>query len=163
MKAFWRRHYLGVELGASCAGAVGFALWAELWGGYGLLEPLLLSRGNGLFATLASIDGALLGFVIATWAIVLTVADTDRFEVVRKSRHYPYLWRTLSSTARWLAVAAASAMAVLLIGTKGVAGADGVLACAGSTLVAGWRVARCIWVLERVTNIAGGGPRGSET
>jgi len=101
-----------------------------------------------VYGTLATLDGALLGFVIATTAIVLAFAPTDQFQVLRDSAHYQTLWRTFMSTIRALAVATAVAFIALLVDRDGRTNSLVMVLCAGTTLLSALRLWRSVWALE---------------
>lgn len=58
-----------------------------------------------MYGTLASIFGALLGFVITAISIVFGFSSMAQVDVVRGSRHYQTLWRIFLQTT-WVMAAA---------------------------------------------------------
>jgi len=163
--AFWRRHFLGTELGLAAALTLAFALWVGAFHGEAAVQSVLAGQRAALYGTLAAIDGALLGFVIATTAIVLGFAQDDRFEVLRASAHYPTLWRTFISTIKFLGLATLAALVALLVDHDNDPVWPAMVACGGTTLIAGLRLGRSVWILEHVIRIvtrpSPQGPTGS--
>jgi hypothetical protein len=145
---YWRQHFLGVELAIATIITVAFGLWVRFAHGPRLVNELIGGQRSVAYGTLATLDGALLGFVIATTAIVLGFAPGDRFEILRNSAHYQTLWRTFTSTIRVLGLATAVAILALLIDRDGKTSTLLMVLCAGTTLLAALRVWRSVWALE---------------
>jgi hypothetical protein len=117
------------------------------------VNDILSGQRPAIYGTVASLDGALLGFIIATATIVLSFAPSDRFAVLRNSVHYKTLWQTFTSTIRFLGLATLLALAALLGDRDTNPSRLLMLLCAGSTLVAVLRVARSVWILEKTINV----------
>jgi hypothetical protein len=145
---YWRIHYLGVELALATAITVALGVWVGFADGNRVANELIGGQRSAVYGTLATLDGALLGFIIATTAIVLAFAPTDRFEVLRDSDHYQTLWRTFISTIRVLGLATSVAIIALLVDRDGKTNSVVMVLCAGTTLLAAFRVARSVWALE---------------
>jgi hypothetical protein len=145
---FWRQHFLGVELVLSTGLTVALGLWVELAHSNQLVNDLIGGQRSAVYGTLATLDGALLGFVIATTAIVLAFAPSDRFEILRNSAHYQTLWRIFTSTMRVLGLATAVALVALLVDRDGRTNSLLMVLCAGTSLLAALRVWRSVWALE---------------
>jgi uncharacterized membrane protein len=146
--AFWRKHFLGAELILAVALTVAFGVWGRFAHGTRQVNELIGGQRSAVYGTLATLDGALLGFVIATTAIVLAFAPTDQFQVLRDSAHYQTLWRTFTSTIRALAVATAVALIALLVDRDGRTNSLVMVLCAGTTLLSALRLWRSVWALE---------------
>lgn len=153
MLGYWRRHFLGVELAFSAVLTAAFAIWVGVSDGQHAVNAILAGERGALYGALAAVDGALLGFVIATTAIVLGFAQDDRFEVLRNSDYYPSLWKTFTSTIRFLGLATVAALVALLADHDNATNWPAMVACAGTTLIAGLRLARSVWVLEHVIRV----------
>jgi uncharacterized membrane protein len=144
----WRQHFLGVELAIAAIVTVAFGLWVQFAHGHRLVNELIGGQRSGVYGTLATLDGALLGFIIATTAIVLGFAPGDRFEILRNSAHYQTLWRTFTSTIRVLGLATVVAIVALFVDRDGKTNSLVMVLCAGTTLLAALRVWRSVWALE---------------
>ena len=68
---WWRRNFLCVEFGIAAAIATAFALWGAYWGGDARVDDFLQGNRGPVYGTVASILGSMLGFVIATLALVI--------------------------------------------------------------------------------------------
>jgi hypothetical protein len=145
---YWRQHFLGVELALAVAFTLAFGMWTWLAHSEGLIDHILGGQRSAVYGTVATLDGALLGFVIATTAIVLGFAQSDQFNLLRNSAHYRTLWRTFTSTIRSLGLATAIAIAALLVDRDGHPNSLLMVLCAGTTVLAALRVARAVWALE---------------
>ena len=153
MKDYWKKNFLGCELIVALLITVGFATWSESFNGLSRIDKVLMGERAAVYGTVATIDGALLGFVIATVAIILGFAQSDRFAVLRASTSYEDLWTTLRSTIRVLAFATVAALVALLVDRETSPNSPALIVCFGFALLAVFRVARSIWVLENVIRI----------
>ena len=153
MRSFWRRHFLGCELVLGVGMTLAFAGWVEWAHGMRSVNKVLAGQRSAVYGTVASLDGALLGFIIATAAIALSFAPSDRFTVLRESPHYKTLWHTLTSTIRFLGVATLLALAALLGDRDTGPNRLIMILCAGSTLLAVLRLARSAWILEQTVKV----------
>ncbi len=71
------------------------AYWIHYRNGAVVSDRLLAQNRAAVYGTLASIFGSLLGFVITAASIVLGFSGSESLAVVRGSKHYPTLWRSL--------------------------------------------------------------------
>lgn len=161
MRAVWERYFLGVELALATLATAAFAVWVGAFHGRHVVDAVLAGQRAALYGGLVAVDGALLGFVIATTAIVLGFAQDDRFEVLRNSAYYPMLWRTFTSTIRFLGLATVAALVALLADHDANPNWPAMVACGGTSLIAGLRLARSVWVLEHVIRVVTRTPEGS--
>lgn len=78
------------------------------------LYSYLANQRGGLYTTLLTVEGTLLGFVVAVLTIVLGYAQASRFEIVRRSPHWAALFGSYTRAMRWSAYATASFLIGLL-------------------------------------------------
>ena len=156
MKQAWKKNFLEWELGLSIAISVGFAIWVEGLHGLHDVDVILNGQRAAVYGTTASIAGALLGFIIATVAIILGFSAGDSFTVLRESAYYKDLWRTLKSTIKMLALATLAAVVALLVDRDAAPNAPAMLVCFGFAVLSIIRLARSIWILNKVMFIVTG-------
>lgn len=153
MRQFWRVHFLGVELAIPVLVTIPAALWLARFHGTAAVEPFLTGQRAALYAALSGVDGALLGFVLATTAIILGYSENVKLTIVRKSPHYPTLWKTLISTIQFLGLATVASLAALVIDRDSAPNWPVMLACMACNVIAALRVGRAIWILKNVIEI----------
>jgi hypothetical protein len=156
-----REHFIAAEGVLASGFAAAFAAWIEVSGRWELLEALLHENRGGVYGTLASVFGALLGFVITTLAIVLSFSDHTRLQMLKETRHYRTLWKVFT-TATWTLALSTIAPVVALLADreKHPLRWPAYLVIWGSLLGIA-RVYRCVWVIERIVTIVTG-PHGEE-
>lgn len=160
---WWRAHFLGAELGAALVIGALFTLWVFALGGARALDAVLLGNRAPVYGALASLWGSLLGFIIAAVAIALGFASSDRLAIVRGSKHYASLWRIFVSAMRSLSLATVVALAGL-IADRDAAPLPALLClCVTTTALAALRVARTIWVFERIIALVTLPPKTPDT
>jgi hypothetical protein len=149
MRAWWRRNFMPAELGVAIAAAVAFAVWSEALGGYSEITDTLQGNRAQLYAALASVWGALLGFAITAVSVVLGYSSSERLTLMRRSRHYPKMWKVFFSAIAALAIATAVALLGLLA-DRDTDPASAILYLNGfTTAFAAIRLYRVVWILEQ--------------
>jgi MFS family permease len=146
--SFWSRHFLAVEAAVALALPTGFAVWVEWTKNYGMIADVLDKNRGAVYGTLASVFGALLGFVITTLSIVAGFAS--RLVPMRKSPYYDQLWRVFTSATWSLGIATIIAAAALLLDRDAHQLRWVVYVVMWWSLMGVDRVFRCVWVLEKV-------------
>lgn len=159
LRQFWRANFLPVEFAVALLLGLAFVIWSEILGGKGCLSYILTNNRAAIYGALASIFGSLLGFAITAVSIVLGFSQLDILAVVRNSVHYSTLWKIYISAMRVLAFATIVSL-VGLVGDKDAAPHFWALYLAAvMALLAIVRVARCIWVLEKVIALVTAPPK----
>jgi multisubunit Na+/H+ antiporter MnhF subunit len=153
IRDWWSVNFLAAELVAAAVGALVFGLWVWSLGGDSTVNDVLRGNRADLYGVLASIFGALLGFVITTLSIVLGFSTSDRLVIVRDSKHYATLWKVFTASIRALGLATAVAVASLVIDRENHPVSFALVICAFTTLLATARIARSVWILERVVGL----------
>jgi len=153
VKSFWKAHFLPCELGLTVALTLAFALWLERFAGLDRIDQIVQGQRAVIYGTIATIDGALLGFIIATIAIILGFAPGDSFTVLRQSDHYQDLWGTFRSTIRILALATLAALVGLLVDRDSSPNSAAMIVCFGFSLLVIARVSRSVWILGKVVQL----------
>src|SRR5260370_626069 len=153
LKRNWGIHFLGMELVLSILGGVIFGIWVKWLGGALTVDHLLTGNKSAVYGTLASIFGALLGFAITVLSVIIGYSTNEKFQFLRKAKHYSTLWKILLSTIKALS-AATIVMILGLVFDRDSSPHHLILSFSVLiTLLSIFRLARCIWVLENVVNI----------
>jgi len=151
---FWKIHFLGCEF--FLATSVSIISFMYLWKWDGVLKILsFIGNNRGLYASSAvSLFGALLGFSITATSIILGFSASERLAVLKESKHYPQIWRTLISTVKaflfvtivsiWLLVCEYSIPFVLSLQYS---------VFLLGILLSAFRLFRTIWILEMIIKI----------
>lgn len=150
---FWRRHFLYCELILALLIATGIWVWLSRYGGYDQIDALLDKNRSVVYGTLASIYGALLGFTIASAAIVLGHAQSEELRVVRESCHYQTLWKVFLSTIRFLGFSTIVALFALIFDRPNQHSRIPMIMCIFGFLISALRLGRTIWVLENIIHL----------
>lgn len=114
---------------------------------------MLKSNQAALYTALSTIWGALLGFAIASTAIVLSFGDSPRLRPVTEHSSYAQLGSVLRAVNPVLALATLAALAALLLDREG---AENVLArdvAVVTSLLAIVTLGRTIWILDNIVRI----------
>lgn len=146
----WKQHFLVVELAAAFLAGAALTIWVLSYDGDATLDGVLKANRSAFYGALASIFGSLLGFIITAVSVVLGFSATERFALLRESEHYGTLWKVFMSTIRVLATSTAASLLALVLDRDAAPNSlmmSIVAFCAILTLL---RLARCIWIMEKV-------------
>jgi hypothetical protein len=150
---WWRANFLRVELGVAFIVTIAFVLWVARYGGDRIVADVLHGNRSAIYGTLASIAGSLLGFAITAMAIILGFVPLERMAVVKESTHYNDLWQTFTSAIRALALATIATLLGLVLDRDASPLRWLVYLCVFAILLSLLRLARCVWVLEKVIRL----------
>jgi len=148
----WAANFLWCEFALGAAAVAALVVWSEFLGGSPHLNRFLDEHGETFYIVLAPITAAMLGFILAAAAIVVTSAPAERMTILRESPHYPKLWATFRSALRFLGFATLVALVGLVISGEVPSRIIFFLA-AGLSLIAALRTARCIWAMNWMVHI----------
>ena len=158
LRETWAANFLWCEFVVAAAAVVGLVAWSVPLGGSAHLDHFLKDHGETLYIVLAPITAAMLGFILAAAAIVVTSASTERMEILRESDHYPDLWATFRSAFRCLGLATLASLVGLVVSGPSLSRIIFYVVAALASLAA-LRTARCIWAMNWVIHIFTGPPR----
>jgi hypothetical protein len=148
----WAANFFLCEGAVVVAAVVALVVWSELLGGRDHLQSFLADHGETLYVVAAPIAAAMLGFILAAAAIVVTAAPAERMTLLRESAHYEDLWKSFRSAMRFLGLA--TIVAIVAIGITGPTPSRiAFYLAAGFGLFAAVRVARCVWAMNWVIRI----------
>lgn len=151
--SWWRKHFLLVELFIACALTAVLVAWSVLWGGRQYILDLICGNRSTIYGSLASLFGSLLGFIITAMSIIIGFSTSDRLALLRSSRHYKDLWNTFVSAIRFLGITTIFALIGLVFDRDASQHFYLFIACLGLSMLCVFRVARCIWILEKIVKI----------
>jgi hypothetical protein len=155
---WWKRHFLVAEFALALVVPLAFALWIERAHEPEVINSVLAGNRGSLYGTLASVFGALLGFVITTLSIVIGFSGHERLQLLKKSEHYKTLWRVFTSATWALGAATVVPVTALLLDRDNAPARWLVYLVLWTTLLALLRVLRCVWVLEKIVAVVTSAP-----
>lgn len=161
LRESWAANFLWCELALGVVATVALVVWSEFLGGSSHLDDFLDEHGETLYIVLAPITAAMLGFILAATAIVVTSAPAERMTILRESKHYPKLWATFRSALRFLGFATLAALVGLVVSGEKPSRII-FYAAAGLSVLAALRTARCIWAMNWMIHIFTGPPAEGE-
>lgn len=148
----WERHFLGADALIAVGLAAGLAIWM-FFEGKCQVEDLVHGNRANIYRTLAGVSGTLLGFTLASASFALNAVSSPRLAVLRNSRHYPALWRTFFQTTWFLGALTLTAIVCMIWDRDSAPNTWLVVPLvlfAGLCVV---RLARMIWILQRVIGL----------
>jgi hypothetical protein len=151
--AFWARHFRGLEFVASIAGASLVFVTTRSGHGAAIVDAFMHGNRAGVYGSLASISGALFGFVITALTIVIGFASSEKLAVLRQSEFYSEIWATYKSGIRALAAATVASLAGLVVDRDAAPVRLAMYLCVWTVLLAALRMFRCVWILEHMTEL----------
>lgn len=153
MRDLWERHFMLWEPLLCFLVAAALYVWEARFNGPRVLGDAIGDNRAAVYGTLASILGALLGFVITTVSIVIVFATARSLDRLRASNQYNTLWRVLVSTIRWLGFATAMCLVALVLDRPAKPMQLLMHLTFFAVAASGIRVWRTAWVLENIIAI----------
>ena len=161
----WNRHFLRNEFAVAVVLGV-LVLVSDRWVSPGGLDSLLAGDRSVLWGTVASIAGALLGFVLAAASILVAIVERPPLRRLKVSSQYDTLWHTFVSATKWLGALTLLSLVQLTLDADHAAPArPWIYLLVGAAVLAVLRVARCVWILQNVLSLNVSGdqrPTGSD-
>src|SRR5699024_1148541 len=104
MRRFYRTHFLGCELLISILLITALTCITYKYFSFNIIITSLHEVRDMLYGTLATLSGALLGFVITGLSVLLTTNTNKQIETLRKSKHYKTIFTIFFSTSKYLGI-----------------------------------------------------------
>ena len=153
IRAFWQRHFLGME--ATMAGLVTlvFSIWFFAFDGQHFVGESMQGNRGVAYTTIAGTAGTLLGFSIAVTSLVLNLSSAPGMKILRESKQYPKIWKTFTSTGRTLGSLTVVALVCLFIDTDRVPNSWLTIPLFFLLVLSIYRVVRVLWILENIIEL----------
>ena len=114
LQTLWNQHYLHLELLFVIVTVSIVVRWSMAFGDTSALDLFRCGNWTAVYQATASIAVVLLGFSLTTVSLVGVYVSKPEFAILRGSRHYPVLWRTIFSGVRYLGALAVWSLSGLI-------------------------------------------------
>ena len=118
------------------------------------IELILNGSHQTLYATIASIGGSLLGFILTAVSIVIVFGQLPKLRILRQSQQYANVFRVFFQAVNWLAFTTIWALIGLLVDRDSAPSMPVTSIMLFLAVLSAFRVYRCIWVMRAITEIA---------
>jgi len=142
-----------MDLVISVFATLALTIWMFCFNGASTIDAALADDRATLYGTIATLLGALLGFIIAALAIFVAVVPHRRLARVRASSQYATIWRTLTSTMWWLALGTLLALTCLVFDRDAHPVRWLELTGAASWLIAASRLMWTMWIIQQAAKL----------
>jgi hypothetical protein len=153
MKTSYRRHFLTYEFILSVLLTMIIVYLFEVVWGTNILDQWLVGVKKELYTVIASISGAMLGFIITAVSIVIAFSQSDRFDLLRKSEHYPTLYKIFVVAIKYLAITTGFSVLALILDKDNSPKHWISYILAWGIIATVFSLGRCVWVLEKMISI----------
>lgn len=148
---FWKRNLMNVDLGIAILISIIFLLILPK-----ILEPTLLSDWlssikTSLYPVIATISGALLGFVITGVSILIAFSESDNLRLLKKTKQFKNIFKVYFRAIYYLAITTLISVFGIVINANLSVPIFWILVISSVVSLVG--LYRCIWVLEKVVEI----------
>lgn len=151
---WWEKNFLFNELTLSIIIVV--TAWVIV-NHFGLVNTICSILNNSrlqLYGTIASVTGALLGFIIAGMSILLTMGESESLNILRKSKHYFLIFKVYLSCSKYLALTTILAIVGLIVDKDGAPIIWFTALVCWALLISIFRLLRCMWILEKMVGLS---------
>ncbi|GEM02199.1 hypothetical protein SAMN05421839_10572 [Halolactibacillus halophilus] len=153
MKRIYRSHFLGIELIISLLVIAVMVGIFYKYVGIEVLSDKLDGIREMLYGTLATLSGALIGFVITGLSVLLTTSSNERMEQLKRSKHYKTIFTIFFSTSKYLGVMFLISLISLIFDKDSNPVYCLTVLSIWSLIIVAFRIIRCIWVLEKIVGL----------
>jgi hypothetical protein len=148
--SWWRRNFLLADYIPSGLVALGLIVAIVSFDGYSAINSFLGPQRSLLFSTVTTIFATLLGLMVATLALTMSLPKVDRLLVLADSGQLPVFIETLLGTTRALAVATPFALLALLSAQNTTLGEVSIVVLFSTSTLVLIRMYRSLHFLGRV-------------
>lgn len=117
-----------------------------------LADWISINKAN-IYGLIATIGGTLLGFVITGASIIVAFSESEKLELLKKSKQYNTIFEIYFSTIRYLAIATIIAILGIIINSYS---AIILYVLTWAIIISVMRLYRCLWILEKIVKIIQG-------
>lgn len=152
-KNWYNRNFIKIEFVIAVALSILCAAWIENIVGYEVLNSWLSETRKELYSTVASISGALLGFIITSVSIVIVFIQSEKLELLRQSKNYPTLYKVFIVAIKYLGFTTAVNLIGLVIDKDSNPQVWIMYLSILGVVLSVFALARCLWVLESLISL----------
>lgn len=153
MREWWERNFLVIEFITAVVIFLAVLAWSLFINKGVAISQIVSGNRQWIYATLTTLFGTLLGFIITAVSIVLGYAQSDKLTIVRQSNHYKDLWGIFKSTIWILGFATVVALLGLIFDKETNPQYIFIYLNILAIILAVFRIGRCIWVLQNIIAI----------
>lgn len=118
------------------------------------IDNILKQTRLQIYATIASTSGALLGFVITSISILLTMKESPTILILKNSPHYRTVFDVFLSTSRYLAFTSIASLTGILIDKDNSPHIWFFYLILWVVIISILRLLRCLWILEKMIDLS---------
>lgn len=153
MKKLYRKYFLGFELILSIVLTLITICVIRHYYSIPLLVESLDGIRNSLYGALASLAGALLGFVITGLSVLLMSNSAEGIEKLKRSKHYSTIFYIFFSTSKYLSILLLVSLISLVLDKDSSPVVTLFFLTFWAFLIVVFRLLRCLWVLEKMVDL----------
>jgi len=153
LRTWVETHYVALETGLVAVLAIEVALGFVAGSVQPAVEPFLLGRRGIMYATLVTLAGALLGFAITAYTLLVALDVGGRIPPrVRGSNQYPALRAVFHRAVTSLGAVTVAACIAFIFDREGAPAGWAFILVASLSLLALFRLSNLLWVLGGLLN-----------
>lgn len=111
---FAERNFIAIDLVIAITGAVSLFIWARVYNGELCVLQLLRGNRTAAYAAIGRLFGTLFGFALPAISIALTNSQSEKLDLLRKTKQWATLWRVFTGALRVFALVALLALSGII-------------------------------------------------
>lgn len=151
---YYEKHQTAFDYAIAIGAFVTFLVFTQVIWSRGHFMASLSGTRQPLYAALAGVGGAMLGFILAAAAIILTAVDTPRFRQVRGSSQYPKIFTVWFEAIYVLAITTIWSFVGLVADSNASPKPLITYIMVALVFLSSSRVYRTVWLLKKISLIA---------
>ena len=153
VRDWFQLHDMATDVILALLGVLGVSLYLTVFDGADVAMKSLAEDRGHIYRTMATVSTSLLGLVMATVTLMVGLLKSERLTLLRRSGQQIALADVFFSTMKCLGIVAAIAFVALLVDNGLTPKLWFEVVVLGLALLAAIRVARAIWVLEKIVKL----------
>ena len=105
------------------------------------------------YGTIAQIEGALLGFVIAGVSILLTMSESPAMKILKTSPYFRIIYDVFTNSAKYFAISTVTPLVAMLFDKDQAPNLYFTYLVVWCVIISILRLARCLWILNEIIEI----------
>lgn len=156
IKSNYERHFLGYDFLLAIILLMIF-IWSINAKVINFDDFFLKDSRQKLYSSITSISGSLVGFIIASLAILVAFPENDSLKKLKISKRYSDIFVTFISTCKYLTVSLFLSMGTSILDKNTIISNCSLIffyANIFSIIISTFRIFRCIWILENLLKLS---------
>lgn len=153
LKQSWNKSFLLYEFILSVLLMIVLIGVLQYFNLHDVVTNLFTGVRTSFYATIAQIEGALLGFVIAGVSILLTMSESPAMIILRKSPYFRTIYDVFTNSAKFFALSTVISLFAMVWDKDDSLNITLMFLVIWCVIISIFRLSRCLWILDKIIDM----------